>query len=60
MAVLYIGNYEGLGLLALNLHPQTSQIYLLCNSRVVLVWHIQAQKCLQINSKPLYLTVLKC
>ena len=28
MAVLYIGNYEGLGLLALNLHPQTIAIYI--------------------------------
>ena len=33
--------------------------YLLNDSMAALVWHSQAQKCLQINSKPLHYVAMK-
>ena len=47
-------DHEGLGFLALKSGLQTSQIYLFCDSRAVLVRHSQAQKCLQIFTLSCY------
>ena len=49
---------KGLEFLTLESHPKPVK-YLLCDSRAVLIRHSQAQRCLEINSKPLHWAAIK-
>ena len=52
-------DHESLEFSGPKISPTITVKYLLCDSRAVLVRHSQAQKYLQINSKPLHLIAIK-